>query len=486
MTGAARGTAHSGILLGMAQFWLAAAGYVVAVVLGRSLGPEPYGVYGIIYSLLLGIELIGRLGIPQALSRLIASGTHSTVELERTGIAASLVVALILFALFWAGAPQLAATFNLPDGTRLLRLAAFDIPIHLMFITCVHVVNGHRRFWQEGSATIIYASARAAGVAALLLIGVSIESALIANIIASAVGLLFVATRIPLASYLPGRRHLRDILRVAAPIALFSAGSQVLTRLDLWALGAVGDTVPADTVGHYVAATSLAKLPNMLFFVLGSLLIPLIAKALASQQRDVAAQYTQGTMRFLAVLLLPAVVLCAVQAADIMELCFGISYRDGGPMLMVLIVAYGLAYTVMMTLCAVLIALDRAFWSARLTLLAVVVSAVLNLVLVPRYGAIGAGSAALLTMVATCIAAGLIVRSELAQPLIQAGVALRATVAVAVVAWASMAIVTSGALLILELAVLLAAYLALLWVLRVIGRDDIALLFPGAARRSAD
>ena len=73
----------------------------------------------------------------------------------------------------------------------------------------------------------------------------------------------------------------------AAPIALFSAGSQVLTRLDLWALGAVGDTVPADTVGHYVAATSLAKLPNMLFFVLSSLLIPLIAKALASQQRDV-------------------------------------------------------------------------------------------------------------------------------------------------------------------------------------------------------
>ena len=76
MTGAARGTAHSGILLGVAQFWLAAAGYVVAVVLGRVLGPEAYGIYGIIYSLLLGIELIGRLGIPQALSRLIASLNH--------------------------------------------------------------------------------------------------------------------------------------------------------------------------------------------------------------------------------------------------------------------------------------------------------------------------------------------------------------------------------------------------------------------------
>ena len=58
MTGAARGTAHSGILLGVAQFWLAAAGYVVAVVLGRVLGPEAYGIYGIIYSLLLGIELV--------------------------------------------------------------------------------------------------------------------------------------------------------------------------------------------------------------------------------------------------------------------------------------------------------------------------------------------------------------------------------------------------------------------------------------------
>ena len=481
----ARKTARAGVLLGFAQFWLALAGYVVAVVLGRSLGPEQFGIYGIVYSLLLGIELIGRLGVPQALSRLIAGGKQPTDEIVRTGFAATLVVSLVLFAVFWIGAPQLALVFDLPNGTRLLRIAALDIPIHMMYVACVHVVNGQRRFVQEAAATIVYATARAIGVLLLLLIGLSIEAALIANIAASLIGFIYVASRVPARYFLPSRRHLPVIIKVATPIALFSAGSQVLTRLDLWALGAIGERASAATIGKYVAATSLAKLPNMLFFVLSSLLIPLVAKAIADGGRDTASRYVQETSRFLIVFLLPAVVLCAVQAHDVMELCFGIEYRAGGDLLQLLIVAYGLAYTVMMTLAAILIALDRATWSAWLTLSAVAFGLAFNFVLVRTYGAVGAGWAAVLTMGLTCLVAGMLVRRELRTPLIDAGVLLRGILAVSATAWIGVQLETSGTVFFLELGGLLLVYLVMLAALGVIRAGDVGMLRPGAGRPSA-
>ena len=60
------------IKLMAAHACLTLSGYVTVVVLARGLGPEAYGVYAIVISVLLGVELVGRLGIPQAMSKLIA------------------------------------------------------------------------------------------------------------------------------------------------------------------------------------------------------------------------------------------------------------------------------------------------------------------------------------------------------------------------------------------------------------------------------
>ena len=50
---------------------LFAAGYFVAMLLARRLGPADYGLYGIILSVVLWIEAIGDFGIPEAATKLI-------------------------------------------------------------------------------------------------------------------------------------------------------------------------------------------------------------------------------------------------------------------------------------------------------------------------------------------------------------------------------------------------------------------------------
>ena len=63
-----------------AQVWIMLSNYIIGVLLARSLGPALYGVYGIVYSVLLSVELIGRLGLPQAVTKLIAQSASPTAS----------------------------------------------------------------------------------------------------------------------------------------------------------------------------------------------------------------------------------------------------------------------------------------------------------------------------------------------------------------------------------------------------------------------
>ena len=60
------------LALTVAQILIMLSGYIIAIALARSLGPALFGVYGVVYSVLLSVELIGRLGLPQAVSKLVA------------------------------------------------------------------------------------------------------------------------------------------------------------------------------------------------------------------------------------------------------------------------------------------------------------------------------------------------------------------------------------------------------------------------------
>jgi O-antigen/teichoic acid export membrane protein len=88
-----------------AQLVLMGCGYLVSVVLARALGPAGFGAYGVVYSFLLAVELIGRLGIPQAAGKLVAEQRDTDHAIEATGLNLSFLVYLALFAGVWLAAP---------------------------------------------------------------------------------------------------------------------------------------------------------------------------------------------------------------------------------------------------------------------------------------------------------------------------------------------------------------------------------------------
>jgi O-antigen/teichoic acid export membrane protein len=455
---------------------LSVCGYIVAVVLARSLGPEAYGVYGAVYTLLLAIELIGKLGIPQAAIKLVAERLVPAPRLEATALSLAFLVYLGLFVLVFAAAPTLAAIFDLPDGTRLFRIAAIDIPFYGVFASLLSILNGRRAFLRESSVYAFYGLSRTAAILMLVWIGPSVAGALIVNILVSVASAAMATAAVGLRVFRPTLVDRGPILRLAVPVALLTAGTQLLPALDFWVLSAVGD-LPAAVKGTYMAAINAARIPGFLANALTSILVPSIAAALAAGQRETAQRTLQGAVRFMLVVLLGLCALVAANATEVMTLLFSEEYAPGGPVLAILVFAQGLFMTVLLTLCNVLFGGGRPAVAATLTLALVPVQVALTGLLVLQLGAVGAAFGTLLGAVIG-VALAVVLVWRLVGPVFETRVVAGTATAAALVAFASRMFVGEGLELVAELAVAGLGYGILLLLLGVVRFDDLHILFP--------
>ncbi len=451
--------------------------YVAAVLLARNFGPAVFGVYGVVYSVLMATELLLRFGVPQAVTKLIGgSPGESTVTLQATGVTLTLIISLAGFAAFWVAAPFVADALNVPFGTRLFRIAILDIPFYALYVCLGHILNGKRQFTYTGLANCAYGLTKVVGVIVMLMTDtLSIKGALIVNIVSSVVGLTLLLWPSGIAIFRPSLAAKARIVALAIPITIGDFGLQALLGIDLWLLNALGTSIGADVKGDYVAALSLARLPNLAAYVLTAVLIPSIAHALSAGERESAGRLVLGTMRFLAVLVLPVCALIAGNATEAMRLLFSDNYLPGASVLPLLVFAQGLGYTLVASLQAILVGAGASRQAAQRIYIALAIAVILNIVLIPLLGAIGAATSALLSIAIASLLMARLVRQKL-------GVLLRwrptllavfASFCVGVAGWY---IPATGLMLLVEAAGLGLAYLGFVLATGLVRAEDLTQL----------
>jgi O-antigen/teichoic acid export membrane protein len=235
------------------------AGYLTTVILAAGLGPALFGAYSLVYGTLLATEVIGRLGLPAALTRQVAAAGDDAAHVAGGGLLLSALTYLMLFVAFWLAAPALAAALNVADGTRLFRIAALDIPFYGLVFVGNAILNGRQRFAAAALVTAIYAAAKAIGILALTWYGLSIAGALVVNAAASATGLAVAAAVARREVGRPAGAAMRATIRLALTLSVRGVASQVLAVIGLWALGVGAALVPPDAAGQYAAALSIGR-----------------------------------------------------------------------------------------------------------------------------------------------------------------------------------------------------------------------------------
>lgn len=366
---------------------------ILNIWLARFFGPEKYGIIGLVLSVLLWFELIINNGIPYAVQKFIPSSEERCFGILRTALKLQLIMVAVLFIISFYTAPLLARIFRNEQLTFYFRIAFLD----LLFIGLFHLTasfqNGLRKFGKQAVLYIIWAFCRLGFIFLFVLQSGSITGALLANVAASFLGLIFGIIFLGKVEKQP-EYDKKKLIGFALPSVLYFLLLTMMLSIDLW----VVKYYLSDKVGgYYVAASMVARVPYFISLGLAAAVLPTISSYLSLGKMEKVKKVIVQTFRFLLILLLPFSFVVSVFSREIIVLLFSSEYEPGGIYLSLLVFGITLM-AILLLLTTILNADHRPKLSSIIVLVTVVIDFTLNIILVPLYGAIGGALATTISL----------------------------------------------------------------------------------------
>lgn len=410
--------------------------YALNVFLARQLGPAAFGLFGVVITVVLWLELLVAEGLPLWIVRTVDPDGRGPL-IPRAYVLGQIAFSIALALALALSAPLLAHVFAEPASVLPIRVAALDIPLFALYNLLLAVLLGSRRFGLQSAATSGYALTKLAATVALVLGGLSVLGAVLGSVAASAGGLIvtFALIRLvfrgrplvggssdlvalaptgtgPLREGTPA--PLGDAISGSSATALLLITQSLALSADLWLVKAM---LPAANAGYYRAASLVAQVP----IALSTGIVWGLYAAYSSAHRrndDVRQQhYLSQTVRLLVAAAGLWTALVVTTAGPLLATIFSKGYEVGAPLLVVL--GAGTAVGLIGVALAPVLLIEgktrRVLIAAASLVVAEIVAAA---VLVPRIGALGAALAVTGAFTAASAAALVAVRGRLAFPLL--------------------------------------------------------------------
>jgi O-antigen/teichoic acid export membrane protein len=449
-----------------------AASYVIHIYLGRSLGPEAYGVFGVVISLLAVIEVFFFKGMRDTVAKYAAEFPQKATAIKNKGLRIQAVFAVTLGACFFLLSPILAELLRDVSLTPYLRLVALVVPVVALHTIYLGYLSGIGRFGRRALVLAFYCVIKVMAVFVLVGAGYGVKGAIAAYLLGALFGLF-------LSIYITQglEKTLEDfpasqMIAFALPIVFFSGAKNLLMNLDLMFVKVLIEENTA--AGIYTAAMMLTKVPHVIFLAFTIILLPAVSRATAAGDIAQTSGYISKSLKYLLILLLPLLFFLAAAPDEVMRLIYSAQYTAAGEVLAVLI--FGISFlTVFSVLAAVITGSGRPQVALAMVLVLVPLDVILNWLLIPLYAIRGAALATTWTCLLGMLMAVVYVRSRFG-PFLKLKSLMGILVPSFVFFLGPYLVPVSGPLLILQGMMLAGIYAAALFAVKTISFQDFAFI----------
>ncbi|SFB92978.1 Membrane protein involved in the export of O-antigen and teichoic acid [Halobiforma haloterrestris] len=371
------------------------------IVIGRLLSPDAYGEVSVGLALLTVSVTIALAGCTQGVSRFIPRYDSTS---DRRGVWVSgLLVAIPLSVAFGTAMFLFAETiadrlFETGEAVTFVRLLAVSLPFVAGFRIAVAGIRGHENtVYRTVVRDVLDPGLRIGLIAALLLAGFGIAAAGVAYLLASVIALVVAHVLLGRLMPLVGdvRTHVPELVRFSAPLVVSTVVSILLTRTDTLMLGYFRSSYE---VGMYDAAYPIAGGLLVVLSAFGFLYLPIASRLDAEGDREAVDDIYATTTKWVYVVTFPAFMLFVVFPEDVIGLFFGPEYADAATVLPVLAAGFFFSAAAGRDR-ETLSALGATSWIAVGNVAALALNVVINLIVIPRYGFLGAGLASVTSLI---------------------------------------------------------------------------------------
>lgn len=466
-----RGSVARGTILGfVGQAWHLLATFFLYGYLARTMGPELFGDWRIVLSVLGWFEIALHSGIADVATKRMAEEPDNEPTLMRATYVGQALLAAVTFVLMVVFAGPVAGLLSNPELAGYLRIAALDVPLYGLFIAATAFLLGKQRFERNVFALAVYAAAKLVAIAALVFLGFSVTGALVGNALASVAG--FAAAFVPIRGSAPWAWNeilptAKRMSIAAVPFLTLSLVDGVGRSADLWLVSAM--VTSAVVVGWYASAAVLAEIPVFLFGGLSRVLFPSVARSLSEGDHALASRYATQAMRLGIIVTVMVAGLMAGAGRQVLELLYSADFAGAYVPLAVLTVAStGRVARSIGT--SMMLVRDQRVLANVILAASLVAQLALLVVLAGRYGAIGAAVAATSGALLAGGSSAYAIRDLIGvRPLFTLA---RCGIAAALVAVGLQQFSYAPIFVLIALPVAALAYLVLITALREVGRED--------------
>ena len=439
----------------------------IFILIGRLAGPDQAGVFALATTYLLIITTVMR-GLDDLLIRQVAREPDRSASYLANFLLLRLVLAVILYAALVTvvlGVFNYAATTAIP----IIVLALSVLPDSLGFVA-QSVMLGQRRFGPPAAilgtanlfklivgAVVFMRGGSLIDIAWIWFIGSGLAMVgLIATVLRQVGGL----RHTDWLNFAPLKDHWRTALSFTAITVLATLDSQTDTIL-------LSVFRSETEVGWYAAATTITFSLFILAQAYRFSVYPLMTRY-AQRAPDKLAVLFHKSIHYVAVISMPLVVGVMILALPILLFVYGVKFAPAAPILQVLIIS--LLFFFLAEPCnRIMLVNDRQ----RVMLIILAISAstnvALNLLLIPRFGAVGAGFSRSCSASIYFIVIYLYIVRDLVSPAALSGIA-RVTISTGLMAAVTLSMLSFH--IIINVMVSACAYLGFLWLTKAIPTED--------------
>lgn len=380
------------------------------VVLARLLGAEGSGIYFLAFTIVLVVATIGRVGMENALVRFIAANVSAeqpgkVMGVYQKAMLYSLAAATLLSILLYLFAPLMSQSiFGKPALEQpLTHMALAVVPLALLTLHA-HALQGLKKITASVTVLSLIVPLLTCLIALLFVPSYGIDAAVWGYLLATVMTLLM-GRWLWLRATIPFKTSSAEFDKnelIASSIPMF--GVVLMNMVITWSpMLFLGVWESSENIGIYSAASRTAMLTSFVLVAVNSIAAPKFAALY--QQGDIHALATvvQNSANIMVVLAFPALLFFLLFPDWVLSI-FGEEFKQGAVVLMILTmgqfinVATGsVGYLLMMTGNEKMMR-NNLFFCALTGVL-------LNFILVPEYGIVGAAiGASIILMVQNLIA----------------------------------------------------------------------------------
>jgi O-antigen/teichoic acid export membrane protein len=469
----------------------ALSGFAVSVVTARSLGAQEMGTYSFAIWVAGAIAALSALGLPDSVAKFVAeykgAGKHSLAAGIARKIVTTQFVVAGLAALIGGGAWALLTRHHLI--VVFLALATV-LPAALQQILLA-LLEGALRFDLQLLATFGGALFQLGIVAAFAMGHAKIEGFLVANLVSAlAITVLTLFLCRPLLESSSSAEQEQSVKKLSGRIFSFSISIYALSLLsmivfDKSELFFLKVFRSPEELAYYSIAFGLTARLATAGDSISYVLFPMFVTRYAQHGSSALGVVYKQSIRYVQLLMVPAFVWCLPIAPRLVILAYGSEYANVASVVQVLLGT--MLVTIMLTVSAsVIFALEKQRLFLRSMLVVAGVNLILDVALIPRFGALGAALANGLSQVLAVCCLTWLLQKELPEsfPFV-ASVKIYFAAAVSATPIFCTELIHKTGFVALSLSVALAAavYIFLLGSLREINRSEVLSLRDGVIAR---